>query len=578
MAMDFPSPSMKASAGDLALQVSPLGLIDISDEEFEVHGPRMIRYANAWAFYLGHHWAYRKQAGEPELVFNYVKALSDFMTNHCFSKGFTVKVDKSFAHITPALLDRVWSKDNDREKLLWSIGQSGSISGDVFIKVSYADPGTDAADPITGAGRVLLLNLHPSHCFPVWHPHVPGKMISFKQKYKFWDTMPDGTRTVNTYVEEITDETIKEYYNDDLIRENPNPLGRIPVVHIANVPVAGSPWGLGDEDGVIPINRQYNETATDIVDILNYHVAPVTIVKGAKATNMEKGPSKMWFVPGEHAEVYNLEGGFQGLTPAIEFLEVLRIRMHEQGHVPETALGQAQPISNTSGVALAIQYMPTTQWAGLKMTQYGAGLKEVSQLALQTLFLKEPNTVQYDPNTDGIMDEMLGQQPFLNPMDPAVYDLDIEFEPNLPIDKIVKLQELTQAQVLGLVSKKSMLTELGEEFPDERIAELEEETMRDAKQQAALRVFNAYVDAAIMSLTGVVPPEGGEPVQSEEPEPGKSASTATAPQQVTPKAVDLPAGIQSLIGGSQAQIMQDIVKMAFMPNVPQRRVLDKDDD
>ena len=61
----------------------------------------------------------------PQLVFNYVKALSDFMTNHCFSKGFTVKVDKSFAHITPALLDRVWSKDNDRQKLLWSIGQSG---------------------------------------------------------------------------------------------------------------------------------------------------------------------------------------------------------------------------------------------------------------------------------------------------------------------------------------------------------------------------------------------------------------------------------------------------------------------
>ena len=56
----------------------------------------------------------------------------------------------------------------------------------------------------------------------------------------------------------------------------------------------------------------------------------------------------------------------------------------------------------------------------------------------------------YDPNTDGIMDEMLGQQPMLNPMDPAVYDLDIEFEPNLPIDKIVKLQELTQAQMLGL--------------------------------------------------------------------------------------------------------------------------------
>jgi hypothetical protein len=500
------------------------------------------------------------------------------MTNHCFSKGFTVKVDKSFQHITPALLDRIWSKDNNRQQLLWSIGQMGSVAGDVFIKVAYADPGTDAADPVTGQGRILLYNLHPSHCFPVWHPHIPGKMISFKQKYKFWDTMPDGTRQVNSYVEEITDEVIKEWFNDDLIRETPNELGRIPVVHIANVPVSGSPWGLGDIDGVIPLNRCYNEVATDVVDIINYHVAPVTIVKGSKPANMEKGPAKMWYVPGEHAEVYNLEGGFQGLAPAMEFLEILRVRMHEQGHVPENALGQAQPISNTSGVALAIQYMPTTQWAGLKMTQYGEGIKEVSQIALQTLFMKEPNTVLYDPNTDGILDEQLGQQPMLNPGDPEVYDLDIEFEPNLPIDKIVKLQELTQAQMLGLVSRKSMLTELGVEFPDERLAELEQEAMRDAKMQAALRVFNSYVDASIMALTGVIPQEGAEPVPSEKPEPGASASTANAPQQVTPQAVQLPGGLTSLIGGSQEQIMADIVKMAFLPNVPQRRLLDKDDD
>lgn len=52
MSIDFPSASMRAAGGDLAIQVSPLGLIDISEEEFEVHGPRVIRYANNWAFYL----------------------------------------------------------------------------------------------------------------------------------------------------------------------------------------------------------------------------------------------------------------------------------------------------------------------------------------------------------------------------------------------------------------------------------------------------------------------------------------------------------------------------------------------
>jgi hypothetical protein len=46
---------MRAAGSDLAMQISPLGLVELADEEFEVHGPRLNRYAQNWAFYLGHH-------------------------------------------------------------------------------------------------------------------------------------------------------------------------------------------------------------------------------------------------------------------------------------------------------------------------------------------------------------------------------------------------------------------------------------------------------------------------------------------------------------------------------------------
>jgi SPP1 Gp6-like portal protein len=573
MSIDFASPSMRAAGGDLAIQVSPLGLIELSDEEFDVHGPRVIRYANNWAFYLGHHWAYRKQAGEPQLTFNHVAALSNFLTNFTFSKGVTFKVDKMFQHITPALLARVFSKDNNRQQFLWSMGQQGGVSGDCFVKIAYADPGTDASDPITKAGRVLLLVLQPSHCFPEWHPHIPGKMVKFKLKYKFWGTQPDGTRVVNTYCEEITDEYIKEWLNDELIRENPNMLGRIPVVHIANTPVSGSPWGLGDVDGVIPINREYNEKATEISDIINYHVAPVTIVTGGKPPNLEKGPAKIWGIPNEKAQVFNLEGGAAGLAPAMEYLEMLRMRMHEYGHVPVSALGEPQPISNTSGVALAIQYMPTMMWYGLKKVQYGTGLQEIAQLALMTLFMKEPDTLFYDPSTDGILDQQLGQQPRIDPDDPAVYDIEACFPAPLPTDVLIKLQEIEAKMGLNLESRKGAMRDLGEEFPDEKIQELEEELMDDAKTNASLTVFKAQVAAAIMALTGVVPPEMGEPVPPEAPEPGNSSSTANAPQQVTRTAPAMPEGIQVM----QQQLINEIVTNAFMPRVPLRRQIDKND-
>lgn len=35
MSINFYSPSMRASASDLAIAVSPLGLVELSDEEFE---------------------------------------------------------------------------------------------------------------------------------------------------------------------------------------------------------------------------------------------------------------------------------------------------------------------------------------------------------------------------------------------------------------------------------------------------------------------------------------------------------------------------------------------------------------
>jgi len=47
--IDFASPSYRAASSDLTIAVSPLGLIELADEEFEVHGPRLNRYAQAWA-------------------------------------------------------------------------------------------------------------------------------------------------------------------------------------------------------------------------------------------------------------------------------------------------------------------------------------------------------------------------------------------------------------------------------------------------------------------------------------------------------------------------------------------------
>lgn len=568
MALDFVSPSMRAAGSDLTIAVSPLGLIELADEEFEVHGPRLTRYANAAAFYLGHHWAYRRPAGEPQITANYVSALSDFLTTFTFSKGIQFAVDPEFQHITPALLDRVWTQDNSKDELLWTMGNSGSIYGDVFVKVAYEPAYVDTAGN-TQQGRVRILPINPSFAFPEWHPHDKDRMIRFKLKYRFWTTSPEGTRIVCTYVEIITDDYIEEYVNDELIDRRPNPLGFIPVVHMANKPVLASPWGLSDIIDIIPVNRTYNETMTDILDIINYHTAPVTVITGAKAANLEKGANKIWAIQQKEARIENLSGGFEGLAPALELLDRLKVLMHEMAGVPENALGEAQPISNTSGVALAIQYFPTMLKYGLKKIQYGNGIKKISAMALKTLFVFEPNSVMYDPTTDGIMQD--GQPPIINPADPQVYNIAVTWPAPLPVDTLIKLNELQAKLALELESRKGALRELGEQFPDEKIEELFQEQIDDTTHDAAKQLLRAHIQSIIMALTGVVP-QDVEPV--EPTKEGEQSPNPPSTQGPLPSLPSLP-GMDSLVGEAGQKMLSNIVTQAYGTKLPQRRITDK---
>jgi len=574
LSIDFVSPSYRAAGSDLTIAISPLGLVELSDEEFEVHGPRLNRYAQAWAFYLGHHWAYRREAGEPQITFNYVRALSDWLTNFTFANGVIFESDEAYQHIVPALLDRIWSKDNDKLQTLWTIGNQGSVQGDAFVKVAYDPAYIDpAGNP--HPGRVRLLPLNASFCFPSWHPHDRERLIRFKLKYRFWGDTIEGTRQVHTYVEIIDDEWIEEYVDDELIDRRPNPMGFIPVVHIANKVASASPWGLSDIIDVIPLNRDFNEKATEISDIINYSTAPVTIITGASAANLEKSANKIWSLRSKDASVQNLASDFSTLGPAVDFLQMLKLGMHEMIGIPEAALGTAQAISNTSGVALAIQYMPTMHAYKQKKIQYEKGIKRISEMALKTLFLFEPENLIYNPNTEGIMQEP-SQMPMIDPNDPGVYDITVSWPPPLPVDQTIKLTEIQAKKALGLESNIGALRDLGVEFPDEKFQEIFEEKIHDMEQEAAIQIRQGIVAAYIQKLTGLVPEGYAE--QDDKPKPEEPGKPASAMDNVDTKGI-LPAvpTISDVTGIKGTNMMSNITTMAFGTKLPQVRNFGKNE-
>jgi len=572
MSMNFASPSMRAAGQDLAVSISPLGLVELADEEFEVHGPRLNRYAQAWAFYLGHHWGYRREQGEPQITFNYVRAFADFISNFTFARGVQFKTAPEYEAIIPGLLKRVWEVDNNKESILWEMGQQGGVSGDVFVKVAWEPPRTDSVG-YNHPGRVRILPLNSAYCFPEWHPHDRDRLMRFKLKYRFWGTAPEGTRQVFTYTEIITDEWIEEYVNDEMIDQRENPLGVIPVVHIPNIRVSGSPWGLSDVTDIMSLNREYNEKAAEISDIINYHAAPVTIITGAKASNLEKGPKKVWSLPAKEATAFNLEGGTEAVPAALEYLENIKRSMHEMTGVPESALGQMQPISNTSGVALSIMYQPMMQRYHMKQMTYTIGFKKINEYVLKTLFTFDPNSVYWDPSTDGVLED--GQPNFVDPADPLAYQTEVHWPPPLPVDTLIKLNEIQSKMALGLESKRGALAELGNEFPDEKMQEIFDELIKDAKMQGALDMVKSKIASTIYLATGMIPGGADEAPEQGDTNTSTSGSADNSDSGSTQSGPAIPS-LSAIDAAETNQMLSELVTQAYGTKAPQRRNPDND--
>ena len=558
MSIDFSPPSYRAASSDLTISISPLGLVELADEEFEVHGPRLNRYSLNWAMYLGHHWAYRRELGESQMVYNYYRAFTDYIINFSFGRGAVFRSPYPTEAIIPDILQRVWEVDNDKHGVMWEMGQQGGVSGDCFVKVAYEEAFTDSVGR-THPGKVRILPLNSSFCFPEFHPHDRERLIRFKLKYRFWGTSLEGTRQVYTYTEILTDDRIEEYINDELIDSRPNPIGVVPIVHIPNVRVSGSPWGLSDAHDIIVLNRSYNEIATDVADIVNYHAAPVTVITGAKASSLEKGPKKVWGGLPKDAQVFNLEGGGQGLQGALQYLEIIKRSMHEMIGVPESALGQVQPISNTSGVALAIQYQPLMNRYNQKIVQYSRGLQRINELVLLTLGAKEPELFTYNPAFNGPIKP--DQIAVLDLNNPITYETTVHFPQPLPLDKLIVLNEIQTKMQMNLESRKGALRTLGEEFPDEKLDEIRTELIEDAKADGALNLIRSQINSAIASLTGLLPENQGL-----EPAPGTEVGAGVGPG---------PSGQPGIVTPFEAetidQMSAELVTKAYGTKIPQRR-------
>lgn len=411
----------------MGTSASPTVTVALSDA-FEVffqddlnrtHARRMSFYRQCWLYYLGKHWSYARDPGDPVITMNYVRKIVDLHNDFAFSKGFDVvipdnpetsvdeKEERDFVRIA---LEETWRKNN---KSLWCLeaGQQGGITGDVFARVSW-----EMSDPLEDPyARVDII---PSHLVfpefggpfgvdrkkvtraivitPTYAERPQNARGPFVKKDLGALTSVDMILKVEEWISAKIDPfgnilepaKIRYYENKEFIKEVVNPLGEIPIVHIPNYPLTGEYYGMSDLVDIMELNRELNEKATDISDIINYHASPQTVIYGAKLKDLEKGANRTWALP-EGAKVENLE--LKGdLSAASAHWTMLKTAMMELSNTPEQIFGLQKSVTAPSGVALQMQYLPMIQKRDVKVQVYSMGIRLINRLMLKYLELADP--------------------------------------------------------------------------------------------------------------------------------------------------------------------------------------------
>ena len=392
-------------------------ILGIQGELDSKQSDRLKRIKRAWNFYEGYHWEEMPEQETPELTINYCRAFVNKFVSFELGKAFSISTHNSMEGIkvTPdgrtlfEYLEDVW-EDNQQYRLATEIGQMKSVTGEAWLQVRYMRP-EEMDDPYGEYpnGRLRIMLMPTSVVFPEFDPHDREVLTRVTIMYPYDKIVRTGIlgrkqkkQVIYKQIWTKDECVIIDDGNEEIF---PNKYGVIPFVLIKNLTISGRTEGLGDLDDLIPLNVELNLKESDVSEIIDYHAAPITIVYGAKVGNLEKGANKMWGGLAKDARVENLELNGD-LSASQSHISNLKLQMCEIGGVPESVLGGASSVSNTSGVALQYVNLPLIEKTRAKRMNTENGLEALNKLIILVSLLEglitKPDNI---PNRDFFYNE-----------------------------------------------------------------------------------------------------------------------------------------------------------------------------
>lgn len=346
------------------------------------HSERLKLYNTYLQFYFGNQSNlfvdYDTTAPFPK-VFRIAPIVVNKHASYLMNKGFLVESD--FYEIQKNL-QYVWKNnlggEKDNNKFGYNAAIMGGITGDVFTYI-YVDSNTKDI-------KIDLLN--SNDCYPVLDDDKMIGLLYYKNKNKIVEENY-GISTQDEITSGYYINSNKVYYieNDKVINQVSYDFPLLPLFHIQNFPNPFSFYGISDLANLIDINIAIDKLLTNISDIIDYHSSPVTIVTGAKASDLVRGVNRVWFINNPDASVSNLslEGD---LIAANNYLQKLFEYLYLYANINENSFGKTGGISNTPASGLAITFMPLYEYMEVKRLMYGSEILRMNEAIIKMMIIK----------------------------------------------------------------------------------------------------------------------------------------------------------------------------------------------
>jgi len=195
-------------------------------------------------------------------------------------------------------------------------------------------------------------------------------------------------RAAEVEVVEILGPTWWQRYEDDaLAAEGPNPLGRVPVVHVQNFTNPMHYEGAGEVEPLVPLQDELNTRLSDRANRVTFQSFKMYLGKGLEGfEDRPIAPGRMWATDNPDAQIE--EFGGDAASPSEDaHIDQLRQAMDKTSGVTPLAAGLLRDrLGNlTSATALKVVLMGTLARLEQKRVTYGAGLVEANRLVLEAL-------------------------------------------------------------------------------------------------------------------------------------------------------------------------------------------------